>query len=690
MKKFILLVLFLFGRCDLVIAQEDSLVSNFLEVPRDSLLELQVKQSNEILVTSASLFEENLAETPGVVTVITKEEIDRRGFRQLSEILATIPGFCIAQNDDEKLITIRGIYNTTNQKYLLLRNGHRMNEGTLDRVTPFYAYSLESVKQIEIIRGGGSSLYGTGAMMAIINIITDDKEMQNIKVSIGNNGQFITDGIYNLNNPSTKTKISAFFRYAHIKGEKRFVPATEDYNLTQPIAADILVDDFPNNIDLGFYLHHKKIKIHTAFRREDYRFSWTANGSNLLRDSTLMDLGVSGLNFHNDIQYLTNYKNWNFTFQHYVDYTNLTDTKSVTSHTTEFPLTRHISFVIPSLRIGGDYQAFYHKNNWFLLFGAFGEKREYGRGDLQTNASDPNVVALSTTPLFPEGKEYRGALYFQGKYTWNKRWTFNLGARLDIADQFPTSFNPRIAVVYQPQENMSFKFLYARAFQAPSHLYRTTNNNSGVNFGTTELFSEIINNIQLVSNIKLKKKGNLQLVYFVNYLNDLIRLEEGLYKNLGRVSTHGIELETGFQMTKKWRIYGNYSMNLPLGSVFGKSVSDSLYQTRNVIDGRFQHIPTHQALLGFTYQFTKDVSFNTYTNWIGAYQTSTSKNPEYQIEDIFLVNATLSWRKIIQGLSASFTVTNLFDQQYKLGEINTQPLPQAGRWWTFSLFYNFK
>jgi len=688
MKKAFTILFIVFNHL-LGFAQKDGL-NDLFEIPRDSLLELEVEKNDEILVTSASLFEENLAETPGVVTVITKEEIDRRGFRHLNEIIATIPNFFITQNEDEKLVTIRGIYNTTNQKYLVLRNGHRMNEGVLDRVYPFYAFSLENIKQIEFIRGGGGSLYGTGAMTAIINIITDDKEAQSLKISTGNNGQFIADGTYNLNHPSAKTKVSAFFRYADVRGEKRFIPASEDHSPTNPIDSHTLIDYFPNNIDAGFYVRHKKLKIHAAFRREDYKFSWTARGANLLRDSTLMDLGMSTLNFHSDIQYLTSYKNWNFTFQHYVDYTNLTDTKSVTSHTSDFPLTRQVSFLVPSLRLGGDYQAFYHKNNWSLLFGIFAEEREYGRGDLKTNASDPNIVALSNTPLFPEGKEYRGALYLQGKYTWNKRWTFNLGARVDIADQFSTSFNPRLAVIYQPQESMHFKFLYARAFQAPSHLYRTTNNNSGINFGTTELSSEIINNIQLVGNIKLKKKGNIQAVYFINYLNDLIRLEQGIYKNLGRVSTHGIEVEANYQLSKQLQIYGNYSMTLPLESIFGQQILDSLYQTRNVIDGRFRHIPTQQALLGLTCQFTTDISLNTYTNWVGAYQTSTAKNPEYPIEDIFLTNVTLSWRKIIRGLSASFTVTNLFDRQYKLGEINTQPLPQAGRWWTFSLFYNFK
>lgn len=143
----------------------------------------------EEIVFSPSRKQEQLAAAPAIVTVITSEQIQRRGYRTLAEILADAVGFEINDNLHWPDTGVRGINERTTygDKILILIDGHAMAWRQFNR-----NYHNESwfrpndVKRIELIRGPGSALWGGGALLGVVNIITvDADEFHGAEVTVG-------------------------------------------------------------------------------------------------------------------------------------------------------------------------------------------------------------------------------------------------------------------------------------------------------------------------------------------------------------------------------------------------------------------------------------------------------------------------------------------------------------------------
>ncbi len=116
---------------------------------------------------------EKVEETPGVVTIITREEIINSGARDLIDVLQLVPGFSGVGVDVEGVTDFgfRGIW-AHEGKILFMIDGEPMNELLYDDNELGHHYSLEQIERIEIIRGAGSVLYGGWAELAVINVIT--------------------------------------------------------------------------------------------------------------------------------------------------------------------------------------------------------------------------------------------------------------------------------------------------------------------------------------------------------------------------------------------------------------------------------------------------------------------------------------------------------------------------------------
>ncbi|HXR06656.1 MAG TPA: TonB-dependent receptor plug domain-containing protein, partial [Candidatus Acidoferrum sp.] len=127
-------------------------------------------------VYGASKHEQNVAEAPSSVTIITREEIQKAGYRTLADVLNSVPGLYTRYDRDYTELGIRGFNNPGeyNSDFLLLVDGHRMNvaltaNAAIDRG---FAVEVDLIERVEVIRGPGASLYGDNAFFGVINVIT--------------------------------------------------------------------------------------------------------------------------------------------------------------------------------------------------------------------------------------------------------------------------------------------------------------------------------------------------------------------------------------------------------------------------------------------------------------------------------------------------------------------------------------
>lgn len=139
-------------------------VSDIEQVSLEDLLETDT--------TVASTHSVQLRASPGVVTVITHDEIVRLGARDLLDLLPLVPGFDVGVDVTSVVgMSFRGNW-AHEGKVLLMVDGVEMNE-TLYLTNPLGGhYPLHNVERVEILRGPGSARYGGFAELAVINIIT--------------------------------------------------------------------------------------------------------------------------------------------------------------------------------------------------------------------------------------------------------------------------------------------------------------------------------------------------------------------------------------------------------------------------------------------------------------------------------------------------------------------------------------
>jgi iron complex outermembrane receptor protein len=130
----------------------------------------------DVAVSAASKHAQPQREAPSAVTVVTREEIRRFGYRTLAEVLRSVRGFYISGDRNYDNVGVRGFLRPGDysDRVLLLVNGHTYNNDVYwqSYLGQDFGIDLEAVDHIEVIRGPGSALYGGNALFAVINVVT--------------------------------------------------------------------------------------------------------------------------------------------------------------------------------------------------------------------------------------------------------------------------------------------------------------------------------------------------------------------------------------------------------------------------------------------------------------------------------------------------------------------------------------
>jgi outer membrane receptor for ferrienterochelin and colicins len=138
--------------------------------------ELSLEKLLDQPVEVASKREQRSSEAPADVSVVTAEEIESFGYRTLADILNTQRDFYITNDRTYEYAGVRGIslpgdYNT---RILILVDGHRANDNVYDSMAVGLDAPIDvaAIERVEIIRGPASSLYGSNAFLAVVNVVT--------------------------------------------------------------------------------------------------------------------------------------------------------------------------------------------------------------------------------------------------------------------------------------------------------------------------------------------------------------------------------------------------------------------------------------------------------------------------------------------------------------------------------------
>ncbi|MBI5327343.1 MAG: TonB-dependent receptor [Deltaproteobacteria bacterium] len=641
-------------------------------------------EENELYVEAVSRIKESAAEAPAIVNVITQKEIRALGARNLLDILYTIPGFFDIQDINEHAVAGRGVYATTTQKFLLLRDGHRLNDPLFESIMLENSISLASIKKIEVMRGPGASLYGNASILGIINIVTiDNDESSRVSIGAGNFGQKTFDLVYN-KQLSGKRQFLFFSSFYDSEGENITLSSDRDFS-QNPISGKQDIDKRPLNYDIGIKYKGEKTLLSISTRHSSYDTPRGNLGQIIASNDTLVDPRQDFYNTHLDFQYMPDWNNIRFNLRHYLDYS-MVDTPQYPEVSRNAPPNgKAFILKLTSMRTGIEYSGTAVHKNGILIAGFQTEAFRLLDSKIATSFDDNTI--LREKQGLPEVTEWMGAMYVQEKYDLLPNLILNGGLRWDHYEAFGDSINPRIAAVYNPFAKFFTKAVYARAFQAPSYFYRKEN--QGLGYGaTTELKPETMDTYQLSFENWFDNIGWLRMTFFYNELKDLISRPAGAsaYQNFEKMTTEGIETEARVEI-ERITIFANHSYTAPVKSKTTSSL---------IKDDELINIPQNIINAGLLWKYKPYFSGSFYVSWhddikspIGTSSTTYRYEPDYKISDAATFNLTINTEDFYKGLDASLKIHNLFDERdYRGGTIRI-PYPQEGRNILFTIGYKF-
>jgi outer membrane cobalamin receptor len=599
-------------------------------------------------------------ETPGIISLITAEEIENSGARDLTDILRLVPGFDIAQDLQFVLgIGLRG--NWANEgKVLVLMDGQPFNELLYQTVAVGNRFPVDAIERIEIIRGPGSAIYGGSAEYGVINIITKAAESLNGVAVYG------TSGFHSGNTGRTNAGVMlakrnenfaidlSFFKGKSIVSDESAYQDLYGESDPKDLAATTHAD--PMNVNFG--LKYKGFALRTMY--DEF-------------ESADPFLFISYKNFFGDLRY-----NW-----------------KVSPKLT----------IIPQLK-------YYNQVPWTWGDQETGEKffnvratRMQSQLEAVFDVSRKVNINFGALYFTDKGEDllfddsFRGAKTFTlDNYAFFAQALFKhrlanatVGFRFEKNNYYGAAFVPRMALT-KKIENFHFKVLYSQAFRAPS----IQNINIALN---GEIKPEKSNVFEAEFGYQFTPEMLLAVNAFSLTTNDILSYgSEGTggddftewYENATKTGTRGAELIYSIRK-KSW--YANFSYS------YSQAIEgDETVATYTVPQTTKQYVGmlSQKITLNSAFYVTKNISINPSFIYGGkryaytAVDELSEESVATELAPYLLANVFVNFRNIVPGLNAGVGVYDLlnekpvFAQAYNGGYA---PVPGRSREYVVKLSY---
>lgn len=486
------------------------------------------------MVITASRVPTQKVDTPADISVITKEEIADQNYANVSDALRAIPGVNVlgsgakGSSMGQDKILLNG-----DERVLVLVDGRRMNLGSSGNSSADWLPPVNAIERIEVLKGGGSALYGTDAVGGVINVIMKKGSDIGNHVTVKAAG-----GSWN----------------------------AEQYAISASGS---------NDSGLGL------IVSATKERRGEYKFK-NANGkSQMLKNSGYDDTGVIvkldqkvgednriGVNFeHINAEGGSpfGYSKWGTTDSHKrisnnvalrYDWNESSDEKGYVQVYKNY---QHAHFRSPSVSNQSNFTdstvGFEAQQNFkFSETDAFTAGLEYYKTTVDNNALYTGKRDINNKAIFAENR-----------WEFAPTWQLNTGLRYDHHSRYGSEVTPKVALNKKFDENSNVYLSWGRVFNAP-----TTDDlfwyQPGANptYGDPELKPEKGYVWTLGGNAKLNDKTDISASVFYSDIKDAIdwvwdggTITQAI--NVNKEKRRGLELSLNHDFDDNLSAYASYT-----------------------------------------------------------------------------------------------------------------------------------
>lgn len=236
--------------------------------------ESELFRFEEQLVTVASRYAQTVRKAPSIVEVVTADQIRKRGYRTLSDVLRDLPAIYVWKGPEGRdLASIRGVVSADNNKLLVLVDGQPWYDGVYTHGFIGDYFPLGHVRQIEVIKGPGSAIYGTNAFSGVINVVTfDGADLEGARVRIQAGAHGRTDLVATGGGTASAGRFDAsMMAYARVFGLMG-----QGLTVNPEGAVDIPDTDPKRGINVGGKLQFAGLRV--QMHHVDYQHTYLYNG----------------------------------------------------------------------------------------------------------------------------------------------------------------------------------------------------------------------------------------------------------------------------------------------------------------------------------------------------------------------------------------------------------------------------
>lgn len=624
------------------------------------------------LVTVASRFAQTVRQAPGIVRVVSSGDMRRAGHRTLSDVLRSVPGVYVAvAKESRSLAWFRGVTSSDNNKFLLMIDGVPWYDGIYTHAWIDEYIPLDHVRQVEIIKGPGSALYGSNAFAGVVNVVTMDGRSVDggrIRALVGSDGRMGASVVQG-------ERVLVRGHEVDIRSYARALSADGDGLETSPRGRrNINAFDPRRSLNAGVALEVDG--LHLSVDVVDYRHTYFVNEQDDALDVFLNDPDDFALRYRNsylslayevDLGKLGKVEPYLYSQRHdnpgaYAWFEDLAvDGSSAAWQTTlvetEKDSSRHglglLATLIPA-------------TNHATVAGIGVE------GTHILYLEDIQFDDLSHDPVTPSAFQappgWISNAFVFAQHTWAAAWWMELtgGARLDYHSYFGPFVSPRLGGLLVPGDLLLVKLLYGRAFRAPNArelLVDVGTDEDGANLftnGNPGLDPEIIDTLEVELTLSPNPDLDLRVGGFAS------GIEQEIVKVQGDDATLGNEY------------YGNQGSTLAVGAELeldlerGPATLDLSYSWTRAVDRltgfQVYEFPPHMASSRLGYRPVEPVVFTAMAEVVGP-RPRVEWAPDSGLGDgapYGLLHAGL----LVDGLtggrtSVDLSVRNLLDSSYE-------------------------
>jgi len=608
--------------------------------------------------------EKSLRESPGIISIISNEDIENSGARDLIDVLRLIPGFDFGVDIFNIVgIGVRGSW-AHEGKVLLLIDGIQMNERNYGSFALGNHYPLEHIKRIEIIRGPGSVNYGGFAELGVINIVTKNaEEIDGTQLNVTHGQMSKSIGRQNL----------SFMHSEKLKNDLKITLA--GYVGKGQRSDELYTDSDGKSISMKGNSELNPHFVNVGLQYGDF-------SSRLLVDN-YRTTNYDGYGLISDQQWRTDFQTWSYQAKY---------KKSLTKDLKlafDAGYTRDSSWVTDD-GIPEDFTKTIIEHLWLKNHVRYSvsEAFQIATG-VEVNYDKSVDKSLIEPQQIPHFHYY--SLFLEGDYK-SELGSITLGLRYDNHNLFGGNFAPRIALT-KATDKLHYKLLYSHSFRTPM-TYNVILN--------PEIKPEKTSVIEAEVGYQIHKNMNLILNVFDNRTKDTIVFDvspvdnQENYFNANQTGTRGIEAE--------WRFKDDWG-DVTLSHSYYRSGSGAArnQQVINFQDGSEQKLlhlgfSAHKTALTFNFKLAPHLNLNSsaafYSPRYGYDGVDENGSPylkkynDKALVNLFLRYQPFSIKNLEMGIGVYdvFASTPSFIQPYNAGH---SPLPSPSREVVLKMGYKF-